>query len=293
MSAARDIDDEYYALISGSSWYVFRDGQSRYVSEVSVSLDMEECEVRGVLRPRGGRDGDRPPDGGAPSPPLERRFHPELARFTPDGRFAGCFNGDGGMSLIDLATDRQLVNDAYSVEGLFGVVSSLHRVPGVGQFALVTKPNASHRVFRVLGRVVNMPTPIMGDEGYSVAVWLIPAHIPPLPPETLELWTQVAVRGEVGPDGRLRKLDEPTWDRKRQELAERPAPAVGFAFPGHVATDRLHWLRSEFDDAKSDADKLHLARQLLGRAEAAGDQAGAVRWRAQLDKLNPSPQHPQ
>ncbi len=289
LSTVRDIDDEYYAVISGSSWYVFRDGRPSYVSEVSLLLDVGEGEARGhYVREEDGTVADLR-TGARLVPPPDRRFHPELARFTPDGRFAGCFNGDGGLSLIDLTTDRQLVNDAYSVEGLFGTVSSLHRVPGVGQFALVTDPDVSRRVFRVLGRVVPRPTPIRakGEDGYSAAIWLIPAAIPTVQSDALELWAQVAVRGELGPDGRLVKWDEPTWEQKRRELAALTPPPSDFPFPGYVAADRLHWLRAEHDDAKDPADRRRLAAELLRRAEAAGDRAEAVRWR---EEATPDPE---
>jgi hypothetical protein len=74
------------------------------------------------------------------------------------------------------------------------------------------------------------------------------------------------------------KWDEETWEKKRQELASKPAPYADFPFPGHVAVDRLHWLRQEYGEA-GEADKPRIARQLLDRAEATGDTAEAVRWR--------------
>ena len=77
---------------------------------------------------------------------------------------------------------------------------------------------------------------------------------------------------------------------KRQELAAKPAPYPDFPFPGHVATDKLHWLRQEYESA-SDKDKPSLAKQLLDRAEAAGDKAEAVRWRAILTP-KPAPKEP-
>ena len=73
------------------------------------------------------------------------------------------------------------------------------------------------------------------------------------------------------------KWDEPTWEKKRQELAASPAPYPDFPFPGHLAVDRLYWLRQEFENA-NDADKPRLANQLLDRANVAGDKAEAVRW---------------
>jgi hypothetical protein len=82
------------------------------------------------------------------------------------------------------------------------------------------------------------------------------------------------------------KWGEPTWKRKRQEFAAKPTPHPDFPFPGHVAKDKLLWLRHEYESA-SDADKPRLAKQLLDRAEAAGDKAKAVRWRAVQNRLAP------
>jgi hypothetical protein len=91
-------------------------------------------------------------------------------------------------------------------------------------------------------------------------------------------------------DGRFVAWNEATWEKKRQELAAKPAPYPDFPFPGHVATDKLHWLRQEYASA-SDKAKPTLAKQLLGRAEAAGDKAEAARWRAILTP-KPSPTKP-
>ena len=115
---------------------------------------------------------------------------------------------------------------------------------------------------------------------YEATIRLIP---PPLqadfPADLLELWAQVAVCGELGDDGQFVPWDESKWEKKRQELAARPAPWPNFPFPGNVAADRLHWLRTKYAGA-SDADKPGLAKQLLDRAEAAGDKVEAIRWRA-------------
>jgi hypothetical protein len=112
-----------------------------------------------------------------------------------------------------------------------------------------------------------------------------------IPPDLLELWAQVAVRGHLDDEGAFVKWDEATWERKRQELAARPAPWPDFPFPGYVAVDRLHWLRAECADA-DEADKRRLAHQLLERAEAAGDKSEAVRWRAWLATNAPSDRSP-
>jgi hypothetical protein len=83
-----------------------------------------------------------------------------------------------------------------------------------------------------------------------------------LPAELLALWAQVAVRGEAGENGPFPKWDKATWERQRQELAAWPAPPPDFPFPGHVAQDKLHWLRQECAEAP-DAGKQGLFKQLL------------------------------
>jgi hypothetical protein len=102
-----------------------------------------------------------------------------------------------------------------------------------------------------------------------------------IPADLLELWAQVAVRGQLDDQGAFVKWNETTWEKKRQELAAKPAPLPDFPFPGHVARDRLNWLRAEFENA-NDQDKPQLAKHLLTRAEAAGDHAEATRWRKWL-----------
>jgi hypothetical protein len=103
----------------------------------------------------------------------------------------------------------------------------------------------------------------------------------------LQLWAQVAVRGELDAVGQFVKWDEATWEKKRQELAAKPAPLPDFPFPGYVAVDKLHWLRQEYENA-SDAEKPRLAKQLLDRAEIIGDKTEAGRWRA-IVTPKPSP----
>jgi eukaryotic-like serine/threonine-protein kinase len=113
-----------------------------------------------------------------------------------------------------------------------------------------------------------------------------PEHLK-IPEDLLELWAQVAVRGELGPDGSFVKWNEETWERKRQELAALPAPIPDFPFPGYITTDKLHWLRAEFNEAKTDADKLRCASELLRLAEASNNRIEADRWRDEQKRLSP------
>jgi serine/threonine protein kinase/WD40 repeat protein len=197
-------------------------------------------------------------------PPPGRKYHPDLARFAPDGRFvASPASSDltSGWGLIDMRTER------------FAPTSEeYHPLPGGGWIAPVA-------------RVFEQPSS-------PTAVRLL--VLPPdgrldLPPDLLALWAQVAACGELGPDGELVPWDEPTWQRWRQELAARPAPRADVPFPGHLAHDTLHWLRSAYRDAASDAERLRLAGELHRRAERLGDRAEALRWRDEVARLAPKP----
>lgn len=184
-------------------------------------------------------------------PPPGRKFHPDLARFAADGGFVRAALSQE-EALIDVQTDKAL---------LTGV--NWEELPGFGMVAVST----------------------LNDR---TATRLLPTSRLSIPPDLLELWAQVVVRGELGPDGRFLQWDEEKWEKNRQELAAKPTPIPGFPFPGHVATDKLHWLRAEFDEAKKEAEKLRLARELLRRCEAAGDRNEAVRWRAVLAPKPPA-----
>lgn len=125
------------------------------------------------------------------------------------------------------------------------------------------------------------PKSCRGAVGPNSSQFLCPTRWPVFDPKVLQLWTQVAVRGELGPDREFVKWDEPTWEKKRQELAAAKPPDPDFPFPGYVATDKLHWLRAEYE-AADEKDKLRWATELLQRAEKNGDTNEAVRWRAEV-----------
>lgn len=115
-----------------------------------------------------------------------------------------------------------------------------------------------------------------------------------IPPPLLQLWAQVAVRGELGPNGEFVKWNEETWEQKRQEFAAAKPPYEDFPLPGYVATDKLQWLSSEYEATEDDKEKLRLVNVLLRRFEKSGDENGAVRWRTERAKyaneLAPLPQ---
>jgi len=191
-------------------------------------------------------------------PPQGRRFHPDLVRFAPDGRFTFVgyfpFVGPQDCLFIDTRTEKEF----HLVSG-WEFDTPPRNFPGLG-LVWAAKANEETLEIRLLPSTNRLA----------------------IRPEMLELWAQVTVRGELGEDGRLVKWDEPTWEKKRQELAAIPAPQPDFPFPGYVATDKLHWLRAEYFAAANDGDKQRLAKELLRKAEANGDKAEAIRWRAIL-----------
>jgi hypothetical protein len=205
-------------------------------------------------------------------PPQGRKYHPDLAKFALDGRFVPAESDDVNV-LIDTLTEKHFPTGDSKYEPLRSPFSN---VPGFGLVALANKYGSNVRGF--------------GAEIYGVDIRLIPTSNADLPPALLQLWAQVAVRGELGAEGEFVKWDEPTWEKKRQALAAVPAPHPDLPFPGYVATDKLHWLRQEYENA-SDADKPGLAKQLLDRAEAVGDKDEAVHWREILTPA-PSPAKP-
>ncbi len=186
-------------------------------------------------------------------PPVGRKYHPDLACFAPDGRFVEGWLSSEGYSFIDTVTEKA-----------FSAPISFQYQPRLGWAAFPSVEKGFRR----------LPTP---------------DHLS-IPPDLLGLWLQVAVRGELDDQLLFVKWNESTWEKKRQELATKRAPFPDFPFPGHVAQDRLHWLRQEYETA-SEAEKPALAKQLLGRAESAGDQAEAARWRRVLTP-KPGPGEP-
>jgi len=190
-------------------------------------------------------------------PPKGRKYHPEITRFAPDGRFVPVKNDRGEFQFLDSMTEKT------SFTGSFPSFYQA-RLGWVGRLVCPYDNNSE-------GYLHRLPPPDQLD----------------IPPDLLELWAQVAVRGQLDDEGGFVKWDEPTWERKRQELAAKPAPDPDFPFPGHVAQDRLHWLRQEYENA-SDVNKPGLARQFLDRCEAAGDKVEAVRWRAILTPKPPA-----
>jgi hypothetical protein len=192
-----------------------------------------------------GRTGQRlvAPDG--------RRFHPDLARFTTDGRFALSPIRDG---IVDLRVDKII---PFSLKSPFA--SSIREQPNLGWTAI--RNESKDAVF-----INVMPT----------------RDLSAITSQQLELWAKVAIRGTLAEDGRFVKWDEHTWEEKRQELAAISPPYADFPFPGYVATDKLHWLRAEYHSSNEETEKVRIAKELLRRAEANGNTTEAVRWKTVL-----------
>jgi len=262
--AVRELSDNQFLIRHGDRWFVFRGTETEpnvrfYSSQGEFSGDTFHQASGSLVDVRTGQ---------RLLPPPGRRFHPDLARFAWDGRFVPVVlpSFDWLWSLIDTVTDKQLELGHFYFYGGTPPVD----LPGVGLCGIA----------RYVSR----------DSTYTDEIRLIPSATRlNLPPDVLELWLQVALCGELGPDGDFAKWDEPTWERKRQELAARPAPFADFPFPGHVATDRLHWLRKEYYSLSDDqpAEKLRLVEELLRRSAESPDPHEAVRWRIERMKLVP------
>ena len=197
------------------------------------------------------------------SPPNGQKYHPDLAHFAGDKRFVAPETYDNndlfgrGLVWIDTRADKSCPreNSRYFQESPW-----LHR-----------------QGFGLVKSVVTL-----GPEVGQVHV--VPTSRLNILPALLQLWAQVAVRGELGLDGEFVKWNEETWEQKRQELAAAKPPYEDFPFPGYVATDKLHWLRAEYAVAKEDKEKLRLIDELLRRSETNGDKNEVVRWQNERAK---------
>lgn len=143
-------------------------------------------------------------------PPQGRKFHPDARRIL-GGRLV-----IAPSNIIDLATEKR--------------ISPWPGQNRDGGFQVITAPSC---------RCVHH------DPKSVIGLMVTPSLDVDIPPATLKLWAQVITRGELTPLGEFLAWDEGTWERKRQELAATARPVGSFPFPGHVATDRPYWLRTE------------------------------------------------
>ena len=259
------VTDELFEVAEGWESQVFRFGQAEPVARFrsAAPIGTSPCLTVGHLLHLGdGRIMDMQ-NWQVLVPPAGRKYHPDLARFAPDGRFVLALDAGGGSDhYLGVASDHYLIDTRTE--------KSISHPWYLGDL-----PVGSH-----------LPETgwVSGETEYAALLRLLPTNKLSFPPELLELWAQVAVRGELDAEGRFSQWDQDTWEQKRQELAAQPAPFSDFPFPGYVATDKLHWLRAEFGEAETDADKLRLAQELLRQCESAGDRVEAIRWREVVEK---------
>ena len=202
--------------------------------------------------------------------PAGRRFHPSLAKFAPDGRYvvAETITGWGtlGWEIIDTKTEKTLGLIKYFIE-------DMDQIP--------------HPRSNCFGHRSGFGTVLAEQIASStLKCRVVPiSEFLPIPPALLQLWAQVAVRGELDPAGEFFPWNEQAWEKKQQELAAFLPPNPEFPFPGFLATDKLHWLRAEFQAASGNSElKWRLAEELHRRAEEAGNLVEASRWRAWLTR---------
>ena len=193
-------------------------------------------------------------------PPMGKSFHPALARFAWDGRFIVESNSSA-FSLIDTETEKIFTMGQTDFMGNTHQFAHLH---GFGTIIAYREWDRSGINLRICPSVSRLD----------------------IPPDMLELWAEVAERGQISDSGSFAPWDEPTWSKKQKQLAAIPAPYADFPFPGAIATDPLYWLREQWQATTEEAKKHELGRELLRRSEAIGNTGEAARWRLWLEQLD-------
>jgi hypothetical protein len=150
--------------------------------------------------------------------PATSRYHPAAAGAADDGRWLVLQD-----QIIDLAVQKPIAPfSGLNGEGAWKPHDRPVRMPD-GGYCWIFAPSDNF--------VMRAP---------PTDVWKV-FYVPPptlnVPPDVLELWVQVILRCELGPGDEIRRWDELTWKRKRQELAARARPTPGFPFPGRIVTD--------------------------------------------------------
>jgi tRNA A-37 threonylcarbamoyl transferase component Bud32/tetratricopeptide (TPR) repeat protein len=83
-----------------------------------------------------------------------------------------------------------------------------------------------------------------------------------LSPLELMLWAQVESRKEFDTHGEIVRLDEPTWQDRRRQLAEQVRRSGRTGFVAMSVQDEWRWLRREAEEAESAEDWLRAVAQL-------------------------------
>ena len=198
-------------------------------------------------------------------PQVGRRYHPELVLFAPDGRFV---NGVDVTTEKRIPTQEEWVPNRMVSQHFYTRGQAAGYIRGFGQVAVKMDYTASIRLLPAAEQVV-------------------------IPSDVLELWLQVCLCGEIGPDEEFVKWDEPTWQQKRQQLATSPLLNLPVPFPGQVATDKTHWwwttyLNEQKGDifALGELYKFNVGPILdgTGKLDDLGERQ-EVRWRAEMAKF--------
>lgn len=184
-------------------------------------------------------------------PPPGRKYHSALQKFTQDGRFFL----DEDKSWIDTVTEMKFKSNLFPCN----LICNIDRFGSLYFYAIMDE----------------------NRRGGGTSLFPAPRFLK-VPPDLLQLWIQVAVRGELGASGEFIPWNEEAWQKKQQELGTFPPPHPEFPFPGYLATDKLHWLRAEFHSVP-EGKKHPLAKELLRRAESMGNISEARRWRNWLE----------
>jgi serine/threonine protein kinase len=143
------------------------------------------------------------------NPPRGRKYHPDLAKLAPDGRFFGN---------LDTVTEKELPV-SFAGKGM----------SGFGRWT-----------FKDFW--IEIEEGRRGYDGHELHLLPDPKRLN-FPQEMLELWVQVVTGGELGTDGRFQPWDEPTWAAKQKQLAAMKPPYADFPFPGWAATEPNLWYR--------------------------------------------------
>ena len=180
-------------------------------------------------------------------PPHGRKYHPELAKLAPDGRF---------WQKLDTVTEKDLPS---SIEGT--------HFPGFGRV-----------MFRYFGNG-GADEPNRWQFFDEAELRILPdAKRLDFPPELVELWAEIVVGGQLTPEGTFQPWDQPTWATKQMQLAAMKPPYPDFPFPGWAATEPNLWYRIRANQLKAGVERDKLIEQWR-RTQPPRPDLGPDTWR--------------
>jgi serine/threonine protein kinase len=177
-------------------------------------------------------------------PPSGRKYHPDLAKLAPDGRF---------FENLDTVTEKELPLYQDDSDGFYFNSYGL----GFGQFGLIWNRR---------------------QDWYQLYILPDPVRLT-IPPAMLELWAQLVTGGELGSDGLFEAWDEPKWTAKQKELAAMTPPYADFPFPGWAATEPNLWYRIRANELASGKERDRLLDEWQRRTGRTGPHQGPDPWR--------------